>query len=177
MPRRVVVVVGAGPGVGAAIARRFGREEYDVALIARGRDRLEELGRQLHREGVGARWAALDVVDSEGLAAAINRFGEQLGRIDVLHFNPSVFRPSDALQLTAHELVEDLRVGVAALLTCVQAARPVMPAGARITVTGSMAADRPSAAAASLGVQRRRCATWCWRWTRPSPPPGSGRCR
>jgi NAD(P)-dependent dehydrogenase (short-subunit alcohol dehydrogenase family) len=58
------------------------------------------------------------------------------------------------LQLTADELLADVAVGVGALLTSVQAARPFMSDGARITVTGSMAADEPSAGAASLGVQK-----------------------
>jgi NAD(P)-dependent dehydrogenase (short-subunit alcohol dehydrogenase family) len=50
--------------------------------------------------------------------------------------------------------LSDVAVGVGALLTSVQAARPFMADGARITVTGSMAADRPSPGAASLGVQK-----------------------
>jgi NAD(P)-dependent dehydrogenase (short-subunit alcohol dehydrogenase family) len=45
-------------------------------------------------------------------------------------------------------------LGVGALLTAVQAARPFMGAGGRITATGSIAADRPSHTAASLGVQK-----------------------
>jgi NAD(P)-dependent dehydrogenase (short-subunit alcohol dehydrogenase family) len=58
------------------------------------------------------------------------------------------------LELTPEELLDDLRLGVASLLTAVQAARPSMSAGARVTVTGSLAADRPWNRAASLGVQK-----------------------
>ena len=47
-----------------------------------------------------------------------------------------------------------MALGVGGLLTAVQAARPFMRAGGRVTATGSMAADRPSASAASLGVQK-----------------------
>jgi NAD(P)-dependent dehydrogenase (short-subunit alcohol dehydrogenase family) len=52
------------------------------------------------------------------------------------------------------ELVDDVALGVGALLTSVQAARPFMSAGGRVTVTGSMAADKPWNQAASLGVQK-----------------------
>ena len=52
------------------------------------------------------------------------------------------------------ELLEDVALGVGALLTVVQAARPFMSSGGRISVTGSMAADDPWEGAASLGVQK-----------------------
>ena len=54
----------------------------------------------------------------------------------------------------AEELAEDVTLGVGALLTAVQAARPFLSAGGRITATGSMAADKPWNEAASLGVQK-----------------------
>ncbi len=154
MDNKVLVVVGAGPGVGASVARRFGREGYDVALVARSTDALERLGTELQEAGVTTGWTPVDITDAEALTSAIERFGQHLGHIDALHFNPSAFRPADPLQLTAAELLEDLHVGVAALLTAVQAARPAMPSGARITATGSVAADRPSHQACSLGVQK-----------------------
>lgn len=154
MDTKVLVVVGAGPGVGASVARRFGREGYDVALIARSADSLESLGAELQAAGVTTGWTPVDIADAQALTAAIERFGEHLGHIDALHFNPSVFRQHDPLHLTADELLEDVRVGVGALLTAVQAARPLMRPGARILATGSMAADEPWHEACSLGVQK-----------------------
>lgn len=154
MESKVIVVIGAGPGIGASVARRFGREGYDVALIARSEEFLEALGAELQAEGVTTGWTAVDIADAEGLSAAVERFGRHLGHLDVLHFNPSVFRQSDPLRLTADELLEDVRVGVGGLLTAVQAARPAMPQGARVIATGSMAADRPWHEACSLGVQK-----------------------
>lgn len=154
MDNKVIVVVGAGPGVGASVARRFGREGFDVALVARSPEHLERLGTELQEAGVTTGWTPVDITDAEALTAAIERFGRHLGHIDVLHFNPSVFRHRDPLHVTAQELLEDLHVGAAALLTAVQAARPAMPAGARVTVTGSMAADHPWHEACTLGAQK-----------------------
>lgn len=154
MTPKVIVVVGAGPGVGSSVAWRFGRAGYDVALLARSADRLDALGVALQAAGITTGWAPVDITDAESLAGAVTRFGGHAGRIDVLHFNPSAYRPADPLHLTAAELLEDVGLGVGALLTAVQAARPFMSSGARVTVIGSMAADRPSPAAASLGVQK-----------------------
>ena len=85
---------------------------------------------------------------------AVRRMGEHAGQIDVLHFNPSAYREQDPLSLTVAGLLEDVALGVGALLTVVQAARPFMSEGGRISVTGSMAADDPWEGAASLGVQK-----------------------
>jgi NADP-dependent 3-hydroxy acid dehydrogenase YdfG len=154
MDAKVLVVVGAGPGVGAALARRFAREGYAVALVARSASILEQLATELEQTGTTAAWAAVDITDEQALTAAIEGFAERFGHIDVLHFNPSVFRHADPLQLSADELLEDLRVGTGALLTAVQSARGAMGPGARVTVTGSMAADHPWHEACSLGVQK-----------------------
>jgi NAD(P)-dependent dehydrogenase (short-subunit alcohol dehydrogenase family) len=150
----VIVIVGAGPGLGAAVARRYGRAGFDVALLSRNAKQLDELGAALQADGITTGWSAVDVTDDAALRAAIDRFAQHAGQIDVLHFNPSAFRHEDPLTLTPDELLDDLRLGVGALLTAVQAARPAMGPGARITATGSMAADRPWHEAASLGVQK-----------------------
>jgi NAD(P)-dependent dehydrogenase (short-subunit alcohol dehydrogenase family) len=150
----VVLVVGAGPGVSGALAHRYGAAGYDVGLIRRDPTALEEMGHALQSKGVTAGWATADVADPASLAGAVERLAGHTGRIDVLHFNPSAFRAKGPLELTAPELLQDLAVGVGALLTAVQAARPFMSRGARITATGSAAADRPSPSATSLGVEK-----------------------
>lgn len=154
MNNRVIVVIGAGPGIGRSVALRFGREGYDVALIARSAEQLETLGQELQAEGVTAGWAAVDITDEQALRDALQRFGGHAGHLDVLHFNPSAFRAKNPLDLTPDELLDDVRLGVASLLTAVQAARPFLPAESRIVVTGSSAADQPWHEAASLGVQK-----------------------
>ena len=154
MTNPVTLVIGAGPGLGAAVARRYARAGYDLALVSLDPGQVETLGRSLEAEGVTAGWAAVDVTDAEAFSRAVDRLGGHSGRIDVLHFNPSAFRQKTPLTLTPDELLEDVRLGVGALLTAVQAARPYMSSGARVTATGSMAADEPWNEAASLGVQK-----------------------
>ena len=150
----MIVVVGAGPGVSGSVARRFADEGYDVALLGQDQDVLDDLTADLEGRGATVGHAVADVTDEQAARDAVRRFGEHTGRIDVLHFNPSAFREKDPLTLTVGELLEDVALGVGALLTVVQAARPFMSAGGRVSVTGSMAADEPWEGAASLGVQK-----------------------
>jgi NAD(P)-dependent dehydrogenase (short-subunit alcohol dehydrogenase family) len=154
MSKPVIVVVGAGPGVSGSVARRFADEGYDVALLGADQQVLDDLVPDLEARGATVGHAVADVTDEQAARDAVRRFGEHTGRIDVLHFNPSAFREKDPLALTVDELLEDVALGVGALLTVVQAARPFMSAGARVSVTGSMAADEPWEGAASLGVQK-----------------------
>ena len=151
---QAAIVVGAGPGIGMAVARRFGQAGYQPALLARSEAKLEQLGKQLQQEGYTTGWSAVDVTDEAALREAVSRFGEHSGSIGHVHYNPSTFRRSDALSLTPDELLADVRLGAASLLTSVQAALPFMPAGARVTATGGATADRPWQQAASLGVQK-----------------------
>ncbi|CAI9418845.1 SDR family oxidoreductase [Nocardioides sp. T2.26MG-1] len=154
MSRPVIVVVGAGPGVSGSVARAFAREGYDVALLGIDEAQLLTLAGQCEQLGATVGHAVADLTDAAAATAAIRRFGEHTERVDVLHFNPSAYREKDPLELTVPELLEDVTLGVGALLVVVQAARPFMSAGGRVTATGSMAADQPSHRAASLGVQK-----------------------
>ncbi|WP_347353210.1 SDR family oxidoreductase [Intrasporangium sp.] len=154
MGERAVVIIGVGPGVGLSVARRFGAEGFRVGLVARSPEHLEQLGTKLQEGDISTSWAPADIADAAALAAAVQRLGEQHGRIDVLHYNPSVFRQQDPLHIDVDELLADVRVGVGGLLTAVQAARPFLSAGARVLATGSMAADEPWNEACSLGVQK-----------------------
>ena len=148
------MVVGAGPGVSGSVARRFADEGYDVGLLGQDQAVLDELVADLEGRGATVGHAVVDVTDEAAARDAVRRMGEHTGRIDVLHFNPSAFREKDPLTLTVSELLEDVALGVGALLTVLQAARPYMSAGGRVSVTGSMAADQPWEKAASLGVQK-----------------------
>lgn len=150
----MVLVVGAGPGVSGSLARRYAREGFHVGLVGHDAEVVGALSRELEDLGVTAGWAEADVVDEAGFAVVVAELARGHGRVDVLHFNPSAYRERTPLELTAAELQADVALGVGGLLTAVQAVRPFLVAGARVTATGSVAADRPVAAVASLGVQK-----------------------
>lgn len=151
-----LLIVGAGPRLGGAIARRFAADGYDVALLSANQTSVESLGTALQQEGITAGWAVADVRDDAAVRAAVARFATHAGGIDVAVHNVSVWREASVLELTPQELLADVHAGAAGLLTIAQAVVPGMLAagGGTIIGTGSAAADTPSGGAPTLGVQK-----------------------
>jgi NAD(P)-dependent dehydrogenase (short-subunit alcohol dehydrogenase family) len=140
--------------VSGSLARRYAREGYDTGLVGVDETVLATLAGELEDLGATAHHVVADITDADAATEAIGGLAERFGRVDVLHFNPSAFRQKHPLTLTSAELLQDVGLGVGALLTALQAVRPYMSAGGRVTATGSMAADEPWNEAASLGVQK-----------------------
>lgn len=151
---RNVLIAGAGPGVSGSLARLYAAEGDRVGLLGADNDVLTALAREVEAAGGVVDTAIVDLTDDAATRVAVTRMGTEVGRFDVVHFNPSAYREKDPLALAVDELLSDVRLGVGALLTLVQAACPFMGPGGRISVTGSMAADTPWFGAASLGVQK-----------------------
>ncbi|MET7742491.1 SDR family NAD(P)-dependent oxidoreductase [Streptomyces sp. NPDC005385] len=83
-----IAVIGAGPGLGAAVARRFGREGFGIALVSRNQERVDALAAELTGAGLTARGFAADVRDPKALAAVLDAVPEALGPIEVLQYSP-----------------------------------------------------------------------------------------
>ncbi|MEH0575081.1 MULTISPECIES: SDR family NAD(P)-dependent oxidoreductase [Streptomyces] len=81
-------LVGAGPGLGLATARRFGAAGHTVALIARDAEKLAGLTADLARDGIQARGYPADVLDIESLTAALYAAAADLGPIEILQYSP-----------------------------------------------------------------------------------------
>src|SRR5690242_2523316 len=84
--RPVAVVIGVGPGLGAALARRFA-EKYAVALNARTSDYLRTLAGEIRRDGGVALEAPGDAGHREQVAQVFKLIRGQLGEPEVLLFN------------------------------------------------------------------------------------------
>ncbi len=82
MPR-IVVITGAGAGVGRAAAEEFARQGCDVALLSRDPDRLERAANELRAHGVRALPIPTDVADADAVEAAASRVEDELGPIDI----------------------------------------------------------------------------------------------
>ncbi|MFG2366877.1 SDR family NAD(P)-dependent oxidoreductase [Streptomyces mirabilis] len=83
-----IAIVGAGPQLGLAIARTFGTQGFDVALISRNRDKLDDLVDTLSAEGITAAAFPADVLDRDTLTQALKDAAAQFGGIDVLEYSP-----------------------------------------------------------------------------------------
>lgn len=107
---RVVVITGASAGVGRATVRRFARDGASIALIARGRDRLEAAAREVEEAGGRALVIPADVADADAVEAAAGRAEEELGPIDVWINNAmtSVFSPAHEVEPEEYRRVTEV---------------------------------------------------------------------
>jgi NAD(P)-dependent dehydrogenase (short-subunit alcohol dehydrogenase family) len=80
---RVVVITGAGAGIGRATARRFGADGDKIALLARGEEELEGAKRDIEAAGGTALIVPTDVSDPDAVEEAAERVERELGPIDV----------------------------------------------------------------------------------------------
>ncbi|PKA38376.1 SDR family NAD(P)-dependent oxidoreductase, partial [Streptomyces sp. SM8] len=149
-------LVGAGPGLGLAAARRFGAAGHRVALLSRSADHLEPLVAELSRDGTEARAYPADVLAPDSLTAALGRAAEELGPVEILQYSPvpraDFMKP--VLETTAADLDDPLAFSVKAPVTCVQAVLPGMRALGRGTLLfvngGSAVRPAPRVAGTSI---------------------------
>ena len=83
-----IAIVGAGPGLGAATARRFASAGFEVALVSRSRERIDALAAELVDAGVPARGYVADVRDADGLASALGAAADAQGVVEVVQYSP-----------------------------------------------------------------------------------------
>ncbi|WP_168192273.1 SDR family oxidoreductase [Pararhodobacter marinus] len=121
-----LIIIGAGTGVSAAIARRFGREGYSVGLIARSPSSLDRLCEGLEDEGITASAEPADAGDLPGLSEALARLAGRLGGCDVLVWNASVQRPGGPLDTPVETVQRELSVNLLGALQSVQQVAPAM---------------------------------------------------
>lgn len=155
-PADGVLIVGAGPRLGAAIARQLAGDGRPVGLISRSEGAAEGVADALRSEGRQAFAAAADAANPQDLAAVITMLAARIGGFGVAVHNVSVWRDAGVLRLAPGDLFADLAAGAASLLTIARAVVPTMIArgGGTILTTGSVAADAPAPGAPSLGVQK-----------------------
>ena len=101
--KKTVVVTGASAGVGRAVALEFARRGYRVALLARGRERLESSARQAKVLGADVLPIEVDIADSKAVDAAADRIERELGPIDVWVNNAMVTVFGAVKDITAEE--------------------------------------------------------------------------
>src|SRR5260370_41670902 len=114
----VAVVTGVGPGLGAALVRRFAAT-YAVAILARKADYLKDLAGELRTSGATVMELPCDISDPAQIAEAFRRIRTDLGEPEVLLYNAGTGTFGTITEITPEQYAADRRV---------HASRPCCPA-------------------------------------------------
>jgi NAD(P)-dependent dehydrogenase (short-subunit alcohol dehydrogenase family) len=143
MAERVCIISGVGPGTGAALSRRFAQGGYRVAMLARDRERLQ----RLEREIAGTVGYVCDVADEVAVNTTIAEITKALGSPSVLIHNAVGGGFGNFLDIEPAMLERNFQVNTMGLLYLARALAPAMiDAGhGAIMVTGNTSALRGKA--------------------------------
>ncbi|RFM29355.1 SDR family NAD(P)-dependent oxidoreductase [Chitinophaga silvisoli] len=154
--KKTIAIIGAGPGVGFAVAERFGKEGYNVALLARNVGKLNMLKDDLLKNGVQAASFQADILDREHLSRSLLEVINYYGAIDVLEFSPTPTWESirTARNIDVANEEHHLDYQVLAAIAAVQAVLPQMleRKDGSILFTTASSAQNPVNRTASFGV-------------------------
>ncbi|MGW1997730.1 SDR family NAD(P)-dependent oxidoreductase [Embleya sp. NPDC001921] len=147
-----VIIIGAGPGIGGAVARRFAAEGMPIALVARTRASLDTVAASIADHDVPVtRWSA-DVADESALRAAIDAAIDAMGSPDVVVYNAAIIRSDTPGQLTTLEHGRTWAVNVLGALTAAtHTASALAERGGTFIVTGGMPEPKADYVSLSLG--------------------------
>ncbi|MFG1350434.1 SDR family NAD(P)-dependent oxidoreductase [Xanthobacter autotrophicus] len=153
---KTIAVVGAGPGIGMAVAERFGREGFNVALLARNPTALAGHASNLKDIGVGAAAFPTDVLDRVALANSIDEVISRFGSVDVLEYGPTPSPASMRLPRDTDVENEQFHLNLQ-VLGAIAAVRAVLPAmlereTGTLLFTTAASAQHPAPITGSFGI-------------------------
>ena len=148
-----LLLIGAGPGVGAGVVRRFGREGFRSTLIGRG-ETLERLASELRGEGLEIEPVRADIEDLDHYRATLERIFGTPGAPGVTVYNAALPDPGEILDATVGRLRTAYDVDVLGGVVAAQVAVPVFRRAGTGTLlfTSGGFADHPVPAVASLSI-------------------------
>jgi NAD(P)-dependent dehydrogenase (short-subunit alcohol dehydrogenase family) len=147
---KTALIIGAGAGLSASLARLFARSGMQVALAARGIDKLQGLAGE-----TGARLFQCDVADSASIVRLFEQTDQHLGAPDVVVYNPSARAKGPLIDLNPGEVERVIAVtAFGGFLVAQQAARRMLARGqGAILFTGASASVKgyPQSAPFAMG--------------------------
>jgi NADP-dependent 3-hydroxy acid dehydrogenase YdfG len=140
---KTIAIFGAGPGLGLAVAHRFGREGYNVALVGRRQEVLEALRSELTQDGITAAVFTADLRHTADIPSLITAITARFGHIDVVEYAPITITPFiPAENLTPQALQDYLDVY---LLTPIAIVQEVLPGMIKRGTGGILIGQGPNA--------------------------------
>ncbi|MFJ9057805.1 SDR family NAD(P)-dependent oxidoreductase [Streptomyces sp. NBC_00111] len=147
------VIVGAGPGMGQAVAHRFAREGLPITLISRRRKNLDDVAHSVASHGVSVVTSQADSADRAELDAALDQAVDRHGVPQVAVYNAALVRADELGELSVGEHLDAWAVNVIGALHTAARLVPAMAARGSGTflVTGGMPEPKPQYVSLSLG--------------------------
>ncbi|MGI8649339.1 MAG: SDR family NAD(P)-dependent oxidoreductase, partial [Rubrobacter sp.] len=147
MTQRAAAVLGVGPGLGTAVAGRFAREGYAVALMARRGEVLEASKSEIEEAGGKAIAVPTDATSPENVAGSFEQVRSEIGDPEILVYNAGAFQMGGLLDITPERFEECFRINCAGAFYAAQQVLPAMVEAGRGTflITGATAGIRGSA--------------------------------
>lgn len=154
MAEKVAAVLGVGPGLGVAIARRFAREGFEIGLMARSKESLSVAREEVEGAGGTALGVQTDATDPASVSQAFGEIRKGLGDPEVFVYNAGAFRMGGILELTPQDFDDCFRANCSGAFYGAQQVLPAMLEKRRGTIilTGATAALRGSANFSALAV-------------------------
>ena len=152
--RRVAMVVGVGPALGGAIARRFAREGFALGLMARSEAAVRPIETDIVAGGGQALGVLGDATDARDVDQGFRRITESLGSIDVLVYNAGAFQMGGVVDVTAEQFEHSWKANCFGGFLSAQKVLPDMLAREKGTLlfTGATASLRGAARFSCLAV-------------------------
>lgn len=141
----VCVVAGVGPGIGLAVAKRFAREGFRIALLSRRGAALRGFVAEMAETGDAAHGFEVDLAQPSMIRRAFQTIEDTLGSPSVLIYNAAAWHEGDPMQLDPDLFTADLALCATGALVCAQAVYPQMKRRAQgsILMTGGGLALNP----------------------------------
>ncbi|MGZ0879599.1 SDR family NAD(P)-dependent oxidoreductase [Priestia megaterium] len=141
-----IVIVGAGPGLGMSIAKKFGKNGFRVALIARNEEKLNQLVIELEQLGIEAVSFQADILNKDQISLAFATIKEKYGFIDVVEYSPtpSIDTVTNALDVTEENALYQFQFNVLGAISSIREVLPDMldkQSGALLFTTGGAAVN------------------------------------
>lgn len=147
------LVIGAGPGLGAAVARRFAREGYAVTLVARRQEILDEIAAQVRDAGGTADTVIADASDPKAFRAAMTELAQQIAP-GVVVYNAALVASDNVLSSDLDYLLGAYAIDAVGAITTAQVFTPAMRTAHAGTylVTGGYAWVNPHESYATIAL-------------------------
>jgi len=132
---KVVVITGAGRGLGFGMARRFGQEGATVVIAEIDPQTGQQAAETLRAEGIAASYAPLDVRDPAQSLSLVENLTEEYGHVDVWVNNAGIARKAPAESISFEAWDESIAVMLSGAFYCSQAAgRQMIAQGSGVIV-------------------------------------------